>query len=407
MAANGSTTTPSVIEKDAINPVVENGDTTLSTSEKDTQSRKYLLTINNPSEKGYSHDKLKEIISGMKSVVYWCMADEIGLEEETPHTHVFLCSKNSVRFSTMRNRFPNVHIDSARGTSQQNRDYVSKTGKYADSAKHDTSVPDTFEESGILPDETRGGKNPYLKELYEMVSDGKSNFEIIDENPDYIQYIDKIDRIRLTINQEKYKDDFRKLTVVYVFGNTGLGKTRTIMEESGYSSVFRVTDYIHPFDTYKGEEVILFEEFSSSLRIQDMLNYLDGYPLKLPARYSDRQACYTKVYLTSNLPLENQYPEVQKEKPKVWDAFLRRITTVRKYVAPNQYFDHTVEEYLHGYHRTDPNETPFKQETQTTCKPGSPETKPGTAAEDYLIPNDSSYTDKTDDEILSEALGLS
>ena len=48
-----------------------------------------------------------------------------------------------------------------------------------------------------------------------------------------------------------------------------------------------LTDYEHPFDGYRSTEhsVLVFEEFRSSLRIQDMLNYLDGYPCELKARY--------------------------------------------------------------------------------------------------------------------------
>ena len=56
-----------------------------------------------------------------------------------------------------------------------------------------------------------------------------------------------------------------------------------------------------------------------------MLNYLDIYPLMLPARYSDRVACYSKVYITSNVPLEDQYGDVQIVHPATWQAFLRRI----------------------------------------------------------------------------------
>ena len=35
-----------------------------------TQSRKWQITINNPVEKGFTHDRLKEILAGMKSVIY-------------------------------------------------------------------------------------------------------------------------------------------------------------------------------------------------------------------------------------------------------------------------------------------------------------------------------------------------
>ena len=93
-------------------------------------------------------------------------------------------------------------------------------------------------------------------------------------------------------------------------------------------NVFRITDYLHPFDLYKGQDVILFDEFRSSLKIQDMLNYLDGYPLELPCRYANKIACYTKVYLISNISLESQYMNIQLDSPETWDAFLRRIHTV-------------------------------------------------------------------------------
>lgn len=55
----------------------------------DSQSRKWQITINNPTEKGLTHDKLKMILAEMKSVIYWCMADEIG-ENGTYHTHLYL-----------------------------------------------------------------------------------------------------------------------------------------------------------------------------------------------------------------------------------------------------------------------------------------------------------------------------
>ena len=57
-----------------------------------------------------------------------------------------------------------------------------------------------------------------------------------------------------------------------------------------------------------------------------MLVYLDGYPVNLPCRYSDKPALYTKVYIISNISLEKQYVEVQKYEPETYKAFLRRFT---------------------------------------------------------------------------------
>ena len=78
---------------------------------------------------------------------------------------------------------------------------------------------------------------------------------------------------------------------------------------------------------------MVFEEFNSQIPIEDMLNYLDVYPLLLPARYSDRTACYTKVYITSNIPLDKQYRIEQIDRPETWKAFLRRIHNVTQYMA--------------------------------------------------------------------------
>lgn len=105
------------------------------------------------------------------------------------------------------------------------------------------------------------------------------------------------------------------------------------MERYGYENVFRVTDYLHPFDNYKGQDVVVFEEFRSSLRIGDMLNYLDGYPLELPCRYANKYACFTKVYIISNLPLSQQYSQLQIENYESYRAFLRRISGVQHYTG--------------------------------------------------------------------------
>ena len=80
------------------------------------------------------------------------------------------------------------------------------------------------------------------------------------------------------------------MQVTYVFGQTGKGKTRHILEKYGYENIYRVTDYDHTFDGYIGQDVLVFEEFRSNLRISDMLNYLDGYPLNLPSRYYNKVA---------------------------------------------------------------------------------------------------------------------
>lgn len=329
---------------------------------QDKQSRKWLLTINNPSNLGLTHDVIRQNLEKMKSVVYWCMADEIG-ENGTYHTHVYIVGRGGINASTLHKRFTGAHRDIARGTSQENRDYVTKSGKWATTAKAETSVDGTFEEWGEMPIERQGARND-IADLYAMIKDGLSDYEILEQSPDYLMQIDKIDKVRQTVRQETYKNTWRNLEVTYIWGDTGSGKTRGVMEKYGYSNVYRVTDYLHPWDSYKGQEVVLFEEFRSSLRIGDMLNYLDGYPLELPCRYNNKYACYTKVYIISNISLMQQYDHLKCEQIETYRAFLRRIGEVHHYVSGRVEVAH-VDMTLAGFRVVTDKEyeqIPFKEE---------------------------------------------
>ncbi len=306
----------------------------------DKQSRKWQLTINNPQEKGLDHDHIKQILGQFKSCVYFCMSDEVGLETQTPHTHLFIALRNSTRFSRIKRLFPDAHIEQARGSVQENRDYVQKSGKWAEDDKADTSIPGTFEEWGEIPEEPGQGARSDIAIVYQQISDGMSNAEIMAANPDTAKFINYMDKIREQIRADQFKNVWRDLTVTYLFGKTGSGKTRSIMDKFGYENVFRVTNYQHPFDTYGGQDVVIFEEFRSSLLLSDMLKYLDGYPVMLPCRYADKVACFTQVILISNVPLEAQYPMVQQEEEESWRALLRRIGKVVEYRATGPPIDH-------------------------------------------------------------------
>ncbi len=315
---------------------------------KDPQGRKWLLTINEPLKKGWTHGKIKDTLAIFSSVSYYCMADEQGAQEKTLHTHIFFVSDSPIRFSTIKTRFQGAHIDRAVGNSWENQAYVAKTGKWESDEKAETSIPGTFEEWGQLSPAERQGERTDLARLYEMIKDGLSNFELMEKNPDYLMSLDKVERARQAVREQQYRDTFRVLESIYIWGKTGTGKTKGVMEKHGYSGVYRVTDYAHPFDSYMGEDVLAMEEFNSNngIKIQDMLNYLDGYPLTLPARYANKVACYTKVYIISNICLSKQYTDVQHNSPATYAALLRRIHKVVYYSDVGVFQEYTTNEYM-------------------------------------------------------------
>lgn len=285
--------------------------------------RKFQLTINNPLEHGFTHEIIRQNLEQLKSCLYWCLCDEIG-EHGTPHTHIYAAFKNAVMFSTIQQRFYGAHIEVAKGSHRENRDYIRKEGKWRDTDKAETNLPETFEESCELPTES-DRRVKQSEAILTMIEDGASDSEIIRAYPSAMNHLKSIEQARQTLLEEKYGREWREVDVTYIWGETGVGKTRSVVEKHGYRNVFRVTNYTHPFDGYKGQDVILFDEFRSSLKFSDMLAFIDGHPVMLPCRYADKVACYTKVYIISNIPLEKQYPLVQVEEPAGYAAFLRRI----------------------------------------------------------------------------------
>ncbi len=302
-----------------------------------SRSRKWQITINNPNEHGINSKIINEIMNNI-SWIYYCFAYEIGAKEHTPHIHLFFYCKNAVSFDRVKKLFPSAHIEPCKGTSQDNRDYIRKEGRHAD--KNITSLPETFEEYGEMPLDASTKNDSVSADVLEMIKNGCSNAEIINKHPSYLSKINQLDGCRNELLNEENKNKWRDLDVEYIFGKTGTGKTRYVMDEFGYSNVCKITNYPkeRPFSNYNNQPVLLLDEFHSGIPIGDMLQYLDGYPCLLPARYNDKIACYDKVFIISNIDLNKQYINVQEEKTEVWNAFVRRINRVTEFVSDKDFY---------------------------------------------------------------------
>lgn len=293
--------------------------------------RKVNITINNPTEIGLDLDQLDELVRGKLNPQYFCRSEETG-EKATQHFHLAIFRPSPIRFSTLKRLFPTAHIEKAYGSMSENREYVSKGGKWAATDKADTSVPGTFAEYGVMPTEQEESSSKYAMLLSEL-QDGKSTTEIVAAHPEMAFHAQHINTLRETIRTDANIAKLRpELIVTYLYGAPGTGKTRFVFDNHNPRDMCRITSYPKyggvRFDSYQGQSVLVFEEFASQIPLPDMLNYLDIYPLMLPARYADRVACYTQVYITSNLPLILQYEEDQKSCPDRWNAFTRRIHNI-------------------------------------------------------------------------------
>lgn len=301
---------------------------------KDTQSRKYQLTLNNPQDKGLDHEAIKKILEQLTALEYYCMADEIGLETQTPHTHVFVLLRNGTRFSRIKRLFPDAHIESARGTVQENRDYVAKSGKWADDPKGDTSVPGTFDESGPPPEEPGQGFRSDFDEIAALLDDGKTPSEIMMSNFAYRRYRQMIREAYFDKRRLETPPD-REVKIHYLVGDSGSGKTYTyvnLCEEHGEDNVYFLTDYDGGgFDNYQAEPILFMDEYKANFRYGQFLILTDKYKSQIHARYANIYALWTDVYITSIYPPEELYRRMVEENIRGIDTqiqLLRRITDI-------------------------------------------------------------------------------
>lgn len=116
-----------------------------------SQGTRWCLTKNNPT----NEVKLAFAqVFNSDDVKYGIIGREVG-EQGTPHLQCFIIFKRTKRFNAVLRLFPGSHLESARGTSEQNRAYCEKGGD--------------FDEYGSFPDNQ--GKRSDLDEVLEWAED--------------------------------------------------------------------------------------------------------------------------------------------------------------------------------------------------------------------------------------------
>jgi hypothetical protein len=281
-----------------------------------SRSTGWIITINYLNKEPLNDKELARQLESLDDIQYYIFQLEQGEKENVKHHQLYILFNKRKYFTWLKEKFPTAHIEQRRGSHIQAKEYCSKT---------DTRITPTYE----WGDENEQGKRNDLSDILDMIYEGRTINDIINTYPSqYLRYRNNIEHLYERHKSELTLKTFRQLQVTYVWGKTGVGKTSTVMKHYGYDKVYRITDYKHPFDTYQGQEIIIFDEFHSQIKIELMLNLLDGYPLKLPARYNDKTAQYKTVYIISNEPIDKQYPNVQKHYIDTFNALRRRINNI-------------------------------------------------------------------------------
>lgn len=290
---------------------------------KDSESRRWILTL---PESEYSKTDVEKRLGKYKAVV--------GQLEAAPttgylHWQLYLETKSALRFSTLRKLFPKGHYEVARETRIQCVRYATREDKRAASG--------VVINLGQLDLTLKQGKRTDLDSYSEQIMlEGKSAHEVIHDDPRAVIYASHLEKLELIRDRETWGKKFREIEVHYIHGDTRTGKTSALFETYGFDAIYRVPNWKNPFDGYRGQDILLLDEYNTSVAIVDLLKILEGYPLEVSARYADKIAKFTKVFIVSNLELSEQHQTIQHEHPKQWAALKARLTSVSELVIEGE-----------------------------------------------------------------------
>lgn len=253
-------------------------------------------------------ENIKNIYNDNKDIVrYLCTGKETCPSTGEMHLQGWIQFKRPKRFNGVKSLFKDnsIHIEICKGTEFDNDTYCKKDGQFVEFGEFITQGQRTDLEN-IQNDIKQGTK---LSDIIE------NNFEIFCR---YKNGIEKYAQIYEKKNRQKWRD----VIVEVVYGDTGTGKTKYAMEQSGYKINASELNW---WDGYDGEETICIDEYDNDVPITKMLNILDGYQLRLPIKGGFTYANWKRVIITSNYH-PNRWHNNAKDKHQ--DALKRRISNI-------------------------------------------------------------------------------
>jgi hypothetical protein len=221
------------------------------------QAKHYCFTINN-----FTDDEQRTLTAlGTElpyDIKYLIFGEEEG-EQKTPHLQGYISFHKRKTFNTVKRIISQrCHLEIAKGSPLQNKDYCSKG--------------ENIQEFGDLP--AGQGARTDLVQVAEACKRGDSLKEIAETYPSAaLRYSTGIIRLKQVYQQGR--DGPPELWCLW--GKTGTGKSRRVWEFAD-----RELMWVHPgdrwFDGYDGQPAVLFDDFDGGwFRITYLLKLIDRY----------------------------------------------------------------------------------------------------------------------------------
>ena len=242
-------------------------------------------------------------------------------EKDHYQTFVYFYDKKS--FKSVSKYFGNAHVEPKHemATFEDNRLYIK--GPYLKDGKRKPENP-TFEEFGFMPEQ---GARTDLYKLRDEVLNGKSVDDICIDNPimfhQYGRTLERIEAIRL---RKQYRTEMTK--GIWYWGKAHSGKSHKLHEDYNPDTCYVKNLNEEWWDGYKGQPIVIFNEFrGSQIRFSELLDLVDKYPKTVKWRGREPVPFLAKeIRISCIMRPEETYRGLTGNEP--WDQFYRRFEII-------------------------------------------------------------------------------
>jgi len=214
-----------------------------------------------------------------------------------------------------------IHLEPAKGSKKQNIEYCSK---------QDTRIGETY----IKGDTTSQGDRNDLNNATNMICQGKTIEDVALNNPEvFVKFNKGLEKLKFVYDKKMQNEcKIRDIKCIVYYGTGRTGKTWKANAENprNYRYDKKNSNNLW-FDGYDNEDVLILEEFDGSIPIERLFRLLDGEKQLLEIKGGFTTANWTKVIITTNIPICKWYPNIKSE---LRDSLIGRLSEYYHFTIP-------------------------------------------------------------------------
>lgn len=302
----------------------------------------------------YTSEDISNMIVGWSktcSFEYWYIEHTADEEVSQTHWHIVLRFKSPMPFDNVKAHIPFGDIQSARNIKHCVQYLVHEND--LSKVQYDWSdiVTNCLDMTPYKVKSDSQGEVT-IQRIMEQIDKGEireyNQFDMIPIDI-WAKYKTRIENGLTYYRERIYMDKNREINVVFMSGETGLGKTTFAKQYciNAKKSFCVSSSSNDPMQDYKGEDVLILDDLrDSDFKFTDLLKILDNHTkTTMKSRYHNKAFIGDTIIITSYRPLNDWYFDVPRESK---EQLYRRIKTMFKF-----YSDHIdsfeYDERLHRY----------------------------------------------------------